>query len=266
MNKAREASSAIRSVEELSKQRSPVHDLSPLSKFFLTMVYIVTVASFNKYDLTGLFAMILLPLLGYALSGIQVTLCFRKLKVILPFILLVGIANPFMDREIMYTVGRLHISFGMISMLTLMLKGIYSLMASFLLVSTTPVDELCKSLRKIHVPSMIVSLLLLTYRYVSMFLDEVATMSESYALRAPGQKGIAFGTWGTFLGQLIVRSSYKANRNYESMILRGFKGEFFYCDRRFSGLSWLFILVLTGICVFMRLINLPVLLGSVFVR
>ena len=65
MNRAREASSEIRSVEDLSKLESPVHDLSPLSKLLLTIVYIATVASFNKYDIVGLFAMILVPLLGY---------------------------------------------------------------------------------------------------------------------------------------------------------------------------------------------------------
>ena len=80
MNRAREASSEIRSVEDLSKLESPVHSLSPLSKLLLTIVYIATVASFNKYDIVGLFAMILVPLLGYMLSGIPVSTCFRKLK------------------------------------------------------------------------------------------------------------------------------------------------------------------------------------------
>lgn len=266
MNRAREASSEIRSVEDLSKLESPVHDLSPLSKLLLTIVYIATVASFNKYDIVGLFAMILVPLLGYMLSGISVSTCFRKLKVVLPIVLLVGIVNPFLDRGIMFSIGSFKVSYGIVSMVTLMLKGVFSLMASFLLVATTPIDDLCKSLRKIHMPKIIVSLLLLTYRYVSMFLDEVATMTESYSLRAPGQNGIAFKSWGSFLGQLIIRSMNKADHNYGSMMLRGFYGEFYYCDRVFSKLSWLWIPILIAACVLMRLFNVPALVGSLFVR
>ena len=266
MNRAREASSEIRSVEDLSKLDSPVHNLSPLSKLLLTMVYIVIVASFNKYDIVGLFALILVPFLGYGISTIPVSTCFRKLKLVLPIVLLVGIVNPFLDREIMFSIGSFKVSYGIVSMVTLMLKGIYSLMASFLLVATTPVDELCKSLRKSHVPRIMVSLLLLTYRYVSLFLDEVATMTESYALRAPGQNGIAFSSWGSFLGQLILRSMNKADRNYGSMVLRGFIGEFYYCDRTFSKLSWVWIPILIAVCVLMRFFNVPALIGSLFVR
>ena len=266
MNRAREASKEIRSLEDLGKLDSPVHFLSPLSKLALTLVYVFTVASFERYNITGLFPMILIPLIGYALSTIPVTLCFRKLKVVLPVVLLVGIADPILDRRLLMVIGSVHISYGMVSMLCLILKGIFCILASFLLISTTPIDELCKSLRKIHMPKILVSLFLLTYRYVGVLLDEVAVMNESYSLRAPGQKGIAISSWGSFLGQLIVRSSKKAERNYDSMALRGFKGEFYYCDRKFSKLSWVWVLLLIGVIVTLRLFNISTLVGSIFVR
>ena len=266
MNKATGASQEIRSIESLNRLDSTVHNLSPLSKFILTMVYIVTAASFNRYDIFGIFAMLLIPLVGYTLSLIPVSLCFRKMKYVLPIVMLVGIINPFLDREIALTMGRVPISYGVISMLTLMLKGIFSVMASFLLVATTPVDELCRSLRKIHAPKLIVSLLLLTYRYIFVFLDEVSVMTDCYALRAPGQKGIAFSAWGSFLGGLIVRSEGKASGNYDCMLLRGFNGEFEYSMKEYSKLSWLWVIILIALIITVRLINIPMLLGMQIVR
>ena len=103
-------------------------------------------------------------------------------------------------------------------------------MASFLLIATTPMDALCAALRKLHVPSLLVTLLLLTYRYVSVMLHEVSVMSEAYHLRAPGQKGIHISAWGSFLGQLLLRSMDRAETLYESMQLRGFHGEFYYAE------------------------------------
>lgn len=266
MNKAAQASQEIRTIEELNTIDSPVHKMSPLSKLILTVVYITCVASFGRYDIYGLFVMILLPLIGYVLSTIPVSLCFRKMRFVLPAILLVGIANPFLDRDIAVVIGRVPVSFGMISMLTLLMKGAFSIMASFLLIATTPIDDLCKSLRRIHVPKIMVSLLLLTYRYISLFLDEVSVMTDCYSLRAPGQKGIQFSAWGSFLGGLIIRSEGKASRNYDCMMLRGFNGDFDHAVGKGIRTSWLFAVILITFSIGMRLYNLPAIIGSVFVR
>ena len=102
----------------------------------------------------------------------------------------------------------------MISMLTLMLKGVFCLMASFLLMATTPIDSLCAALRKLHVPGLLVTLLLLTYRYVGVMTEELAVMTDAYHLRAPGQKGIQVSAWGSFLGQLLLRSMDRAQELY----------------------------------------------------
>jgi predicted PurR-regulated permease PerM len=86
------------------------------------------------------------------------------------------------------------------SMLTLMLKGILALTASFLLVATSGIARICAALRRMHVPSVLVTLLLLTYRYITLLSEEVSVMSNAYHLRAPRQKGIEYSAWGSFLG------------------------------------------------------------------
>ena len=52
-------------------------------------------------------------------------------------------------------------------------------------------------------------------------------MQQAYRLRAPGQKGIHAGAWGSFAGLLLLRSIDRAQIVYESMCLRGYQGEFY---------------------------------------
>ena len=200
MSKTETALRELAQMDELAVGDSPVHRLHPLPKLVLTVLYIVLVVSFGKYDISGIIAMLLVPVLLYQLSGIPVRTCFFKLRYVLPLVLAVGIFNPFFDKAPLLAIGRVKISGGVVSMITLMTKGLLSLMASFLLMATTRLDSLCSALRKLHVPSLLVTLLLLTFRYVGLLTEEVAVMSAAYHLRAPGQKGIHISAWGSFLG------------------------------------------------------------------
>ena len=265
-NKISNASVEFREMDELAAGNSPIHNLHPLVKFIVTMVFIFVTVSFDKYDLSGIVPMVLFPIMIFEISGIPIKTCFHKLRVVMPLVCAVGLFNPFFDRDVMLNIGNIPVTGGVISMITLMLKGIFSLMASFILVATTPMDALCAGLRKIHIPNILVTLLLLTYRYISIMIEEVAIMTESYHLRAPGQKGIHISAWGSFLGQLLLRSMDRAEELYNSMQLRGFAGEFYYADTKPMGLNSVVYFALSiGFIALVRLVDVGQLLGSLFV-
>lgn len=267
MNKASQAWSEMMEMNDLSAQSSPVHALHPLAKLLAFVAYIFVVVSFPKYDLTGIFVMVLYPVVLYSHSGISIGTCFRKMRLVLPLVLAVSIANPFLDRVPYSLAGIAVIPRGCISMVTLMLKGVFSLMISFLLVATTKVEALCAGLRKLHVPELIVTLFLLTFRYVSVLMEQVAIMLDAYMLRAPGQNGIHISAWGSFLGQLLLRSMDKARELYQSMILRGFDGSFSYLEMRQLGRrDWCFLAASALFFFIARLYDIPTLFGSLFVR
>lgn len=265
MNKTERAMHEIRSIDELASKDSFIHRMSPLSKLFITVFFIVVTASFDRYNLTGIFAMILYPILLYQLSGIPITTCFSKLKIVMPLVCAVGILNPFLETEtVMF--GTVSLRIGIISMLTLMLKGVYCLLQSFIFVATTSVDEICRSLRKIHVPRIITSLVLLTVRYVSVMLEEVTVMSEAYHLRAPKHKGIHIRAWGSFLGQLLLRSMDRAEVIYESMLLRGFDGDMHHAEGAKENLtSWIFFLLSAMLLIVFRMFDITEIIGRLFV-
>ena len=267
MNKMQKALAELSEMDELAAMRSPVHRLHPGAKLITTIAYIMITLSFGKYDLPGLVPMVLWPAMMFSLSGVKVRTCFYKLRIVLPLVMAVGLFNPFFDRQTILTIGNIAISGGVISMITLMLKGVFSLMASFLLMATTKIDSLCAALRKLHVPAILVSLLQLTYRYVGVMTEELAVMTDAYHLRAPGQKGIHISAWGSFLGQLLLRSMDRAQELYSSMILRGYHEHFHYADiDRFRGRDALYMLVSVLLFVLLRYGNISQLVGGLIVR
>ena len=267
MNKMEKALSELSGMDRLAEQDSPLHRIHPSAKLLSTVLYVIVTVSFSKYDLSGLFPMILWPLLLFQISGITLRSCFYRLRIVLPLVMAVGLFNPFFDRTPVLKIGAFTVTGGMISMLTLMLKGVYCLMASYLLMATTGIDQLCAALRKMHFPRMLVTLLLLTYRYVGVMTEELAVMTDAYQLRAPGQKGIHYSAWGSFLGQLLLRSMDRAEELYSSMLLRGYHGEFYYAQERGSSMGDVLYAVLwCALFAAARVVNLTQVLGSAVMR
>jgi cobalt/nickel transport system permease protein len=254
-------------MDELAARSSPVHSLHPAAKLIATIVYILVTLSYGKYDLSGLVPMVLWPILLFQLSGIEVRSCFYKLRIVLPLVMAVGLFNPFFDRAVLLRIGAVPVTGGVVSMVTLMLKGLFCLMASFLLMATTPIDNLCAALRKLHVPKMLVTLLLLTYRYVGVMTEELAVMTDAYHLRAPGQKGIHISAWGSFLGQLLLRSMDRAQDLYASMLLRGYHQHFHYADiKPFRRRDALYLAACVLAFLLLRNVRVAQLLGGTIVR
>lgn len=266
MNKATQAWSEILAMDELAGQDSVIHRLHPLVKLVSTVFYIFIVVSFDKYALSALAVMVLYPVVLYRLSGISVGTCFQKLRYVLPLVMAVGVVNPFLDKAPMLYIGSTAVSGGVISMVTLMLKGVFSLMASFLLMATTKVDLLCASLRRIHVPEIMITLFLLTYRYLSVLVEQVAIMTDAYSLRAPGQNGVHISAWGSFLGQLLLRSMDRATELYHSMLQRGFDGSFRHLTvPAFRGADGIFLAVSALTLLIARYVDIAAMLGGMIV-
>ena len=254
-------------MDTLASGSSPIHRISASAKLLVTVIYILTVVSFYKYAVSGLLFMVIYPAVLFAVSGIPVRTCLYKLRFVLPLVCAVGIFNPILDRRPAFSVGSFTVSAGMISMLTLMMKGVFCLAASFLLVASTRIEAICGALRRIRVPSVLVTLLLLTYRYAAVLAEEAAVMMQAYSLRAPGQKGVHYSAWGSFLGQLLLRSMDRAQELYSSMLLRGYHGEFHYAGERRAGRKD--IVYAAGWCALFaaaRCLNLTQLLGMAVMR
>lgn len=226
MSKIQKAVSEIKSIEELANEDRWVKQVHPLVKLCVTILYIGTVVSFSKYNLSGLLVMAVYPVILFIMNDISVKDALWRMRVVLPLVCVAGIFNPFFDRQAVMTVGQIEITGGVISMLTLMLKGVFTVSASYLLIATTTIEKICCALEICHLPKSLVMQVWLIYRYISVLLAETQRVVQAYELRAPGQKGIHFKVWGSLMGQMLLRSMDRAEVIYESMCLRGFDGVF----------------------------------------
>ena len=266
MSKIGQAISEIQSLESLSKQDVWVNRIHPLSKLCLTVFYIAITVSFHKYDLFGLIAMVFYPVVVFMVADLSFGDALRRLRVVLPLVMIMGVLNPFFDKTIILTVGNVRISGGVISMITLMIKAILTVLAGYLLIATTSIEDICYALRLIHVPKVFVIVVLLIYRYVTVLLSEARRVTQAYSLRAPGQKGVHYKVWGSLLGQMLLRSMDRAGIIYESMQLRGFSGDFKNGKReKVKARDFLWPLIWGGIIVLLRMVPVVTLLGRLFV-
>lgn len=265
MSKIKKAIQEIHEMDSLSERNQWVNQIHPLVKFILTVIYIAVVVSFPKYDVAGVVGMMVYPVAVFLLADLSFRKSLERLKIVLPLVCFIGVFNPFFDNNY-FVINNVRISAGILSMITLILKGIFCVLASYLLIATTSVEKICYALRCLHVPKAIVTQIMLMYRYITVLLEEVERITQAYMLRAPGQRGIHYKAWGTLVGQLLLKSIDRANVVYESMLLRGYNGEYQYmgekvtCHRK----DICYLLVWSIIFLVFRRYPVVLLTGSLF--
>ncbi len=250
MDKLMDSIYNIRLLDDLAKRDSLIHRLHPVTKLAVTLIFLVAVVSFDRYATVALLPFVFYPLLVFLIADIPVAPILKRLLMVEPLVLGIGILNPLFDPLGWYTFA------------SIMIKSGLTITACLLLVATTGLDKIAQALRTLKVPSIFVLQLILTFRYISVLFEELARMLRAYSLRSPGQKGVRLKDAGFFAGQLLLRTFDRAGRVYEAMRLRGFKGEYHsYGKSTVSPVDYLYIVIWTLFLVFARLYNLPGLLG-----
>lgn len=255
MKKISRAIREIQMIDTMANADQWVNRLHPLVKLWVTVIYIGVTVSFPKYNLGGLLAMAVYPVIIFIAGGLRFFDGVRRVAVVLPFVCIIGIFNPFFDRKTAFEIGGLAVSCGVISMVNLMIKGVLTVFAAYLLVVSTTIEKICGALRQMRLPQIFVTQILLSYRYVFVLLSEAERITEAYSLRAPGQGGIHFKAWGPLAGQLLLRSMDRAEAVYESMCIRGYHGEFYYGGSvRMRGRDVCYLIIWTSVFIIIRLL------------
>ncbi len=253
-------------LETLARRNHWICRVHPLVKLFLTVLYIVLVVSFQKYNILALAGMVLYPFVLFLLAELSFKEALWRLRVVLPLVCAVGLANPFLDQAVVQ-IGSTLLPAGIISMVTLMMKGVFAVLASYLLIATTTMEDICFCLQLLHVPKLLITQILLTYRYIFVLLKEANRMLQAYHLRAPGQKGVHVKAWGSLAGLLLLRSVDRADALYESMTLRGYAGDFSYRKEAlsFRQVDVLYLIFWTAALLLLWKIPIFYVVGSLFV-
>lgn len=269
MSKIEQAIATLHEIEREAGSRVGRSRIHPAARLLVTLLFIIITVSFSKYDLLGLTGMVLYVLVIAITEEISVWKGLARVKYVLLLVLLMGAANPFLDRNPMIMIGSLMVTGGVISMATLVLKGVFTVFGAYLLVMTTGMEQICLALQTLGVPKGGVTVARLIYRYIIVLLKEVQRMTQAYQLRAPGQKGIHIRAWGSFVGLLLLRSMDRAQTVYDSMVLRGYDGssccEGSKSERYGVGVSICYVLGWMVVLLILRFVPVFQIIGNVFV-
>ena len=212
----------LRRLENLAAGKTVVHRLHPLAKFLSTFIMIVVVVSFGRYDFAYLTVYMFYPFVMMALAELPYRVLLTRVLIALPFCLFAGVANVFFDRETAFILGGVAVSYGLVSLATILLKMYLCVMSALVLAATTPITELTVVLRRLHIPMVFVLIFELTLRYISLLFEEAGAMTTAYRLRSGSRKSLEMRHMGPFTGQLFLRGFDRAERVHAAMRCRGY--------------------------------------------
>ncbi|MBK5275035.1 MAG: cobalt ECF transporter T component CbiQ [Desulfuromonadales bacterium] len=253
----------LRRLELMANGDSTIHRLDARAKVLVTLVFIICVVSYTRYELAALFPFFIFPVVMVSLTGIPPLFIIGKLALLCPFVLAMGLFNPVFDREILVQLGTLGISGGWISFASILTRSILTVGTAFILVGTTGFTAVCRALERLGMPQVFAVQLLFLYRYIFVLTEESGRASRARELRSCGKKGLGIRSFGSMTGHLLLRTWQRAERVHMAMLARGFSGEFrTHHVSRFGWAEITFITVWSGLLIFMRIFNIPHLLGA----
>jgi len=108
--------------------------------------------------------------------------------------------------------------------LSALIKSNLCVFTMLLLTWTTPFHEILRVLRRLRLPSVMLTTLALMYRYLPVLAEESRRMQRARASRTFSRKRrLAWNNLGAIIGQLFIRSADRAERIYFAMCARGWK-------------------------------------------
>ena len=260
MTALEKALTEFKEVEHASRGESVLHSLDARAKTLAVVIYIVMVLSVSLDSLQGIVLFWVFPIIACAMGGIGYGEVLKKSLYTLPFIAFIGIFNPIFQREPMLYVGDVAISRGWVEFLSIILRGLLSVQMVLVLIMTTGFYRVCRGMSRMGMPAVFTTQLLLVYRYIYVLVEEAIDMDRARKSRSYGRKGYGLKMWGTFVGQLLIRTVSRAQRIHLAMLSRGFTGELYSLVKtRWRSRDTVFIIISTILFVACRLIDVRVL-------
>ncbi len=253
----------IRTMDTLASGSTGLHHLDPRAKLITTLLFIITVVSLGKYEISMMIPFVIYPVAMVVGADLPVLYLLKKILLVSPFAVLIGIFNPLLDTRPLLDLGFLSLSGGWVSFFSILIRFALTVGAALILICLTGFNGVCMALEKLKVPAPFVVQLLFLYRYLFVLVEEASRMIRARSLRSFDSGGMRFKVFVPLLGQLLLRTLDRAQRIHLAMLCRGFDGHirisrpmtFGYRETRFV-FFWSLFFILA------RCYNLPVYMGN----
>jgi len=212
-----------------------LHATSYRSSFFGTFdhrtlivvwsIYTLLLISIDKFDLHRVLLFAAFPLFTAVAAKVAFRKLFMRILALSPFIIIMAAANPFLDRDVHFTLFKgIPVSGGMLSAAVIYFKAIFSLTAMLVLDHCVSVTGLCDALQRMRVPVAFTTQIMLMHRYLHLILSEAGTLIKARDMRSSSKKSRGLLPTANLIGTLLIRSTERSERVYRAMLARGFNG------------------------------------------
>lgn len=250
-------------MDTLAAGGTALHRLDPRTKLLTTLIFIVTVVSFDRYTVSALLPFATFPLVMTFLGALPPRYIISKILLLVPLAVVSGIFNPLFDREVLFFFGSLGVTGGWVSFASITLRVVLTVGGAMTLVAVTGFPAICQAAQGLGAPRVFATQLLFLYRYIFVLAEEGGRVSRGRNLRSCGRRGMGVGSYGSLVGHLLLRTWRRAERIHMAMLARGFTGEFHNLRAcRFGGRDLLFLGGWSLLFIIFRTWNLPQLLGT----
>ena len=220
---------SVISTEDLSRATGLLQSLDPRVKLVSFLLFIVTVSLLHSLPVLGvILALIFLMSLA---SKISSSFFLKRILIFVPiFTLVIAIPALFLTpgQPLVNLAGKAIITQqGALSSSFLLLRVTDSLSLGVLLILTTPWSNILVALRWVRVPSIIVDILGMTYRYMFLLLHSANSMFLARRSRVIGSfSGSENRRWlGRALATTMAKSQRLSEDVYLAMLSLGYQGE-----------------------------------------
>lgn len=215
-------------LDELASKDSPIHRLDGRIKLISTVFIIVIAAFSNNIFIPIILEIFLLIIIKIAkLSYID---SFKRIALLLPFGGAIIIFQPFIHPgNVLWSYSWIRITdTGLNWAILLITRMIVSLTSIVILSSTSPMQQIVASFRRLKMPKDLAMILSIMVRFLFVFIDELAAIRKSQKSRNFHiHSKLTPYKWrikqvGYSIAMMFVKSYEQGERVYKSMISRGF--------------------------------------------
>lgn len=215
-------------VESFTEGNSPLHTMDAASKIAAATVFSICTALLTSIPVAG-FALATGCLL-LLLAKLPSRALLRRLAFINAFIVFLWLTLPLSTAGTpLFHLGSFAVTKEGVDLCILITLKSNAIVSTFIaLLATSSVTDIGAGLAKLRVPQKISLLLLFTWRYVHVILEEYKRLSTAATLRGfvPGTNSHTYKTYANLIAMVLVKSWDRAERVNHAMKLRGFNGTF----------------------------------------
>ena len=198
---------------------SMIHRLDPRIRLSLTVLYAFVVAL--SYQFTVLVLALGFSSILILISRLRVQEVLKRLVIVNALIMLLWLLLPFTFKgEVLTHFGSLAIYRpGVILAAQITLKSNAILLAFIALIATMSFSTLGHAMYRLRIPEKIVSLLMMTYRYIFVIEEEYQRLMCAAKIRGfrPGTNANTYRAYSHVIGMLFVRAAVRAERVHQAM-------------------------------------------------